>query len=161
MDDIELLVVLEIPETKPVICQFEGCGRSVYRRVHVVRQSGQLRIYGSECAKKVLGLARAASKSSAIKVYSANLSERDVDLLKQNTEALLEELRHRFSKVEPTKPSQSPSKLSRSEVEPAEPSQSPSKLNRSELEQYCINTIKEQFRREKEKGDATLLKADG
>lgn len=46
----ELLAVVGVDERQKVACQAAGCGRGVYRRIHVVREAdGKLGVYGSDC----------------------------------------------------------------------------------------------------------------
>lgn len=133
MNDIELLAVIEVPETKPVLCQAQQCGRSVYRAVHVIREGENLRIYGSECAKKLFGVSGTKERSDRTSVVTADLTERDVDLLNENTAALLEELHQRYAKRAPEK------------NKPVDPRN----LSKAQLEAYCLNIVKERFRTEK------------
>lgn len=46
----ELLAIVEVDPTERVVCQAEGCGHGVYRRIHVVRcDDAKVRVYGSDC----------------------------------------------------------------------------------------------------------------
>lgn len=38
----ELLAIVEVDKADRVVCQADGCGHSVYRRIHVVRHDGRL-----------------------------------------------------------------------------------------------------------------------
>lgn len=53
MDDLfdspELFAIVEVDQADRVVCQAPGCGHSVYKRIHVVRQYGQTSVYGSDC----------------------------------------------------------------------------------------------------------------
>ena len=49
----ELLAVVEVDKDDRVVCQAQGCGHSVYRRIHVVRQDGVLGVYGSDCFSRL------------------------------------------------------------------------------------------------------------
>lgn len=133
MNEIELLAVIEVPKTKTVLCQAQQCGRSVYRAVHILREGENLRIYGSECAKKLFGASGGRAQPNRKPVITADLTERDVDLLNANTAALLEELRHRYAKRAPEK------------NKPVDPRN----LSKAQLEAYCLNIVKERFRNEK------------
>ncbi|HSX83762.1 MAG TPA: hypothetical protein VLE50_00085 [Cellvibrio sp.] len=133
MSALELLAVIEVPETKPVLCQAQHCGRSVFRAVHVVQVGDDLRIYGSECAKQLLGFTGAKGRSDRTEVVTGDLSERDVDLLNENTAALIDELRRRFEKTQPQK----------------NRAVDPKTLTRAQLKTYCLNIVKERFRAEK------------
>lgn len=133
MSTAELLAVIEVPETKPVLCQAEHCGRSVFRAVHVVWDGNDFRIYGSECAKRLFGLAGTREGSDRTTHVTGDLSERDVDLLKENTAALLEDLRQRHKKMQPK----------------SNEERDPRTLSRPQLEAYCLSIVKERFRTEK------------
>lgn len=46
----ELLAVVEVEQVNRVVCQAQGCGHSVYRRIHIVRcDDAKVRVYGSDC----------------------------------------------------------------------------------------------------------------
>jgi hypothetical protein len=46
----ELLAIVEVDQAQRVVCQAEGCGHGVYRRIHVVRcADSRVRVYGSDC----------------------------------------------------------------------------------------------------------------
>ncbi len=46
----ELLAIVEVDQVDRVVCQAEGCGHGVYRRIHVVRcEDAKVRVYGSDC----------------------------------------------------------------------------------------------------------------
>jgi len=133
MEEIELLAIIEVPSAKPVLCQAEQCGRSVYSAVHIIRDGNSLRVLGSECAKKLIGLSDVKERSDRTSVVTADLTERDVDALNENTAALLEELRQRYTEKTSEK---------RDLIDPRS-------LTRTQLEAYCLGVVKEQFRREK------------
>lgn len=42
MNQAELLIIVELPESKKILCQAEGWGHSVYKRVHVIRELGRI-----------------------------------------------------------------------------------------------------------------------
>lgn len=51
-----LLAVVEVDKANRVICQAEGCGHGVYRRIHVVRHDdGTVGVYGSGCFGRLFG----------------------------------------------------------------------------------------------------------
>ncbi len=96
-DDFEFLAVIGIPKSKRVLCQAVGCGHSVYKRVHVFRLGGNISIYGSECAKKILGAQENEHTPRYTSATGINLSELDAQMLKDNTGKLLEKLRIKYS----------------------------------------------------------------
>jgi hypothetical protein len=54
--DWYLAAVFEVDREHRVQCQCKGCGRSVYRRVHmIVRHGDDVECWGSRCYRKELG----------------------------------------------------------------------------------------------------------
>jgi hypothetical protein len=52
----QLLAVVGVDKAERVVCQAEGCGHGVYRRIHVVRHDGGgLGVYGSDCFGRLFG----------------------------------------------------------------------------------------------------------
>jgi hypothetical protein len=52
----QLLAVVGVDKADRVVCQAEGCGHGVYRRIHVVRHDdGALGVYGSDCFGRLFG----------------------------------------------------------------------------------------------------------
>lgn len=105
VNDVQLIAVIEVPEDKKVLCQSEGCGRSVYKSVHIVKMAGKLQIVGSECFKKHIGKHRSQEKLKPIYGSSDGilLSEHERDLLLQNTEQLIVEFEARYNESKETK----------------------------------------------------------
>lgn len=51
-----LLAVVGVEKADRVVCQAQGCGHGVYRRIHVVRHDeGALGVYGSDCFGRLFG----------------------------------------------------------------------------------------------------------
>lgn len=50
-----LLTVVEVPKENRVLCGAEGCGHTVYRRIHVVQDGATLKVLGSDCFKRLYG----------------------------------------------------------------------------------------------------------
>lgn len=50
-----LLTVVEVPKENRVLCGAEGCGHTVYRRIHVVQDGAALKVLGSDCFKRLYG----------------------------------------------------------------------------------------------------------
>lgn len=50
-----LLAVVEVPKELRVVCCNPGCGHSVYRAVHVVKDQGELLVLGSTCFDRRYG----------------------------------------------------------------------------------------------------------
>ena len=51
-------MVVEVDPSDRVRCQAPGCNHPVYKRIHVVRDSGRIVVLGSECWARLYGLAR-------------------------------------------------------------------------------------------------------
>ena len=75
MDKLEFLAVIEIPKLKRILCQAEGCGHSVYKRVHIIKKNNQIEVYGSECAKKLFGTWLKRETPSFSSITGVKLSE--------------------------------------------------------------------------------------
>jgi hypothetical protein len=58
-----LLDVVEVDHDKRVRCQAEGCGHSVYARIHVVLVDGQFQVLGGSCFQRLYGRALEGVKS--------------------------------------------------------------------------------------------------
>lgn len=88
MTGIRLLAVVEVPQNERVICQAAGCGRSVYKRIHVIQNNGALTVLGSECFKKLFGgsLSTPSYGSSAGRL----LTPEERQMLVENTARLIE-----------------------------------------------------------------------
>jgi hypothetical protein len=90
MEITRLLAVIEVPRTDRVLCTAEGCGHFVYKRVHLIREEGQLKIYGSTCfARKFQGQEIEKSKPKLTSTAGRLLTESERYLLLSNTERLL------------------------------------------------------------------------
>ncbi len=101
MEEVELLAVISTTEENAILCGADGCGAKVYKRIHVIRRQSGLGIYGSTCAKKLLGSERVIDRTLAPPIRSMErlLSARDMDLLQSNTEQLLAELRETYDSM--------------------------------------------------------------
>lgn len=51
MSNAQLLAVVEVEHEDRIICQRDGCGHSIYKRIHIVRQDDRFTVLGSECFK--------------------------------------------------------------------------------------------------------------
>ena len=86
-----LLAVIEVPYESRVCCMAPSCGHSVYKRIHIVRQSGQLLILGSSCFSRIYaGQALATSSPRLTSTAGRQLTQEERDLLAGNTERLIE-----------------------------------------------------------------------
>ncbi len=87
-----LLAVVEVPHDERVRCVAEGCGHSVYRRVHLVRIDGATQVYGSDCFARLFGstpTGRATPKYGS--GTGRRLTPEERALLIENTERLIEQ----------------------------------------------------------------------
>jgi hypothetical protein len=50
-----LLAVVEVDKNDRIQCQVAGCGRSVYKRIHVVLSGLEFQVLGSECYQRLYG----------------------------------------------------------------------------------------------------------
>jgi hypothetical protein len=90
-----LLAVVEVPHDERVRCAAEGCGHSVYRRVHLVRIDGATQVYGSDCFVRLFGstpTGRAKPKYGS--GTGRGLTPEERALLIENTERLIEQFEH-------------------------------------------------------------------
>ena len=93
MHSAQLLAIVEVPHDDRVRCQAAGCNHPVFRRIHVVRDESGIRVYGSECFKKLfLGLPVAASTPAYTSTEGRSLTDKERQLLIDNTERLVQQL---------------------------------------------------------------------
>jgi len=91
MTDAKLLAIVEVPSEDRVRCQSAGCNHPVFRRIHVVRENSAVRVYGSECFKKLfVGLPVASSMPQYTSSDGRHLTEEERQLLIENTERLIQ-----------------------------------------------------------------------
>ena len=84
-----LLAVVGVEKADRVVCQAEGCGHGVYRRIHVVRHDdGKLGVYGSDCFDRLFGhLTQASPRYGSGDGRELTPDERQ--MLADNTERLI------------------------------------------------------------------------
>jgi len=87
--DAQLLAIVEVDKADRVVCQAPGCGHSVYRRIHVVREGGRLGVYGSDCFGRLFHglLSNAAPRYGTGEGRELTPEERR--MLSENTEELI------------------------------------------------------------------------
>ena len=85
----KLLAIVSIEHADRVRCGQPTCGHSVYRRIHVVRESGKLLVLGSTCFSKRYGADTALGSARYGGGEGRPLTEAERQLLVNNTEALL------------------------------------------------------------------------
>lgn len=92
MSDAKLLAVVEVPRDDRVRCQSTGCNHPVFRRIHVVRENSAIRVYGSECFKKLFaGFSVASSTPQYTSSDGRHLTDEERQLLIENTERLIQQ----------------------------------------------------------------------
>ncbi|WP_123639254.1 hypothetical protein [Marinimicrobium koreense] len=93
----ELLAIIEVDSGDRVLCCAPECKRSVYKRVHVVRDNSQILVFGQTCFRGIYSdLVSAPSKYTGF--HSKVLTEEERRLLVENTEALILRFENEFSK---------------------------------------------------------------
>jgi hypothetical protein len=50
---IYLVATVEVDKDDRIFCQAEGCGPSVHKHIHVVRDGETIKVVGSECFKHI------------------------------------------------------------------------------------------------------------
>jgi len=93
----ELLAIVSTDFDDRVRCGH--CGHSVYRRVHVVREDGQLLVLGSTCFAKRFGTEMALGTARYGGGEGRKLTEAERQLLIHNTTALLEQFEQEHLQV--------------------------------------------------------------
>ena len=92
-----LLAVIEVPFEERVRCAADGCGHSVYRRVHLVRVDEFTKVYGSDCFSRLFG---STPTGKEVPKYTGgagrSLTPDERELLKENTERLIERFEREF-----------------------------------------------------------------
>lgn len=87
-----LLAVVEVLHDERVRCAAEGCGHSVYRRIHLVRTEGTTKVYGSDCFARLFGSTPAGQAAPRYGTTTGrSLTPEERALLTENTERLIEQ----------------------------------------------------------------------
>ncbi len=156
-----LLAVVEVPHDERVRCSAEGCGHSVFRRVHLVRTEGATKVFGSDCFARLFG---STPTGQAAPRYGGGtgrlLTAEERSLLIENTERLIEQFENehqaeiaeaerrrllvefRSQAQVPAPPVDQPRPLPR--VSPAPPLV-PTSAQRAEAEARARRTLEEKF----------------
>jgi hypothetical protein len=88
-----LLAIVEVDKADRIFCQADGCGHSVYKRIHVVLANGEFTVLGSQCFDRLHGQTALAGQTPQYGAASGRLltpAERLV--LVENTAAFIEAL---------------------------------------------------------------------
>lgn len=89
----KLLAIVEVETQDAVQCQHLGCNHRVYKRIHVVEESGQLLVLGSSCFEKRYGSGALLAKPSYGGEHGKKLSAEERQMLVDNTAAFMERFR--------------------------------------------------------------------
>lgn len=156
-----LLAVVEVPHDERVRCAAEGCGHSVYRRVHLVRIGGSTRVYGSDCFMRLFGsmptghsaptygTAKGKSLTSEERALLVENTDRLIEQFEQEHQARIAEAERRRALLESRQPYQAPATLplqQRQRTQPARPlPHIPTPAQRAEAEAQARRTLGERF----------------
>ena len=156
-----LLAVVEVPHEDRVRCAAEGCGHSVYRRVHLVRIGDSTQVYGSDCFARLFGSTPTGQAAPRYGTGTGRaLTPEERALLTENTERLIEhfEQEHRAQVAEaerrrallevrqhPQPPTSLPPRQHPQQPPPRAPTPVPTSAQRAETEAQARRTLGEQF----------------
>lgn len=85
----QLLTIVEVLPEDKVLCAQPGCGHSVWKAIHVVRDGAELLVLGSTCFEKRYGSGGALGTPSYGGGSSRKLTQEERGLLVENTTAFL------------------------------------------------------------------------
>jgi hypothetical protein len=81
------------------VCQAEGCGHGVYKRIHVVRHDGKVGVYGSDCFDTLFGSMLPNTRPRYGGGDGRELTADERLLLVENTERLLAQFETEHQKL--------------------------------------------------------------
>jgi hypothetical protein len=88
-----LLAVVEVDKADRIQCQAEGCGHSVYKRIHVVLAGLEFKVLGSQCYERLYGQATPAGQAPQYGTGTGRLLTPEERLvLMENTAAFIDAL---------------------------------------------------------------------
>ena len=97
-----LLKVVEVDPQHKVRCRADGCGRGVYKRIHVVEVAGQITVLGSDCSERLYGLSERGEEA----LYGGDaggtgrlLTDEERELMEANTDAFIDLMRTEYEQV--------------------------------------------------------------
>jgi hypothetical protein len=85
----KLLAIVAVEPAHRIRCQQPHCGHSVYARIHIVEEAGQLIVLGSDCFAKRYGVGSTSNFSGFGGGGGRPLTQAERELLLNNTAALL------------------------------------------------------------------------
>jgi hypothetical protein len=87
-----LLAIVEVDKVDRIQCQAEGCGHSVYKRIHVVLTGLEFEVLGSQCYERLYG----QTLSAGVPQYGSGtgrlLTAEERQVLVENTATFIERL---------------------------------------------------------------------
>lgn len=93
MSTARLLTVVEVSEERKVLCQAEGCGRGVFKRIHVVEDEGRLTTLGESCFHRLYGQLDAEAATPQYGSWGGRrLTDAERQMLLENTRRFIEQL---------------------------------------------------------------------
>ena len=92
----KLLAVAEADKESRVICQSEGCGRHVFKRIHVVLDNETVSVLGQRCYSKMYhdGSVAISVPLHDTGAESRKLSAEEIAMLIDNTDWLIEQFEY-------------------------------------------------------------------
>jgi hypothetical protein len=125
-----LLAVVEVDKADRIQCQAEGCGHSVYKRIHVVLAGLEFKVLGSQCYERLYGQATLPGQAPQYGTGTGRLLTPEERLvLVENTAAFIEALEAKRVELERRAAleaaQQREYELARAAIRPAPPEQRP------------------------------------
>lgn len=87
-----LLSIVEVSHANRIRCQADGCGHSVFKRIHVVLDNGKFHVLGSQCFAKLYGGLGAAAAPYYGGGDARPLTDDERAMLMENTARFIEQL---------------------------------------------------------------------
>ncbi len=92
MPDIFLVAIVEVDKADRIICQAQGCGHGVYRRIHVVLVDKQFTLLGCDCFQRLYGVGKKAYTPYYHWSDGRRLTDEERLQLVENTTEFIEQL---------------------------------------------------------------------
>ena len=99
-EQTRLIAIVGVDQDARVQCQQPGCGHSIYRRIHVVREAGRFLVLGSTCFEKRFGTAVALGNATYGGGAGRTLTFQERELLIQNTAELIASFEREHEEIE-------------------------------------------------------------
>jgi hypothetical protein len=90
--NVYLLAIVEVGKPDRIQCQAEGCGHSVYKRIHIVLNGLQFKVLGARCYERLYGHAARLVLPQYGSGTGRHLTADERQTLVQNTAAFIERL---------------------------------------------------------------------